>query len=326
MSNCNSCNVVKIRDTQNTNFRYCPNCESLIVENGKLRIVSKELANKYIVNTLDRLKTVAKKAKPKQSKKPECIPDYVYVNAIIDKFNGKTIENKVRSHLTPKERWALFTDLFSAFPIDTQYPQDYRISFLINYVNKIRNGIKVKFDGTKNNGIYKGLTKSKGYNTQRYDKNYETVKDAFQLAYYNVLLGKFKRLTPMICVLSALKIMSREKKQNKKIDIIGWKKHRGEVFKSYFEARIAEKTENVKSDKFEILKTKLVNFLPSNKGEKRWQQIWELFLVRGYSRKQIRYELNISKAWLSGAMRQIPLEFEEYKTELMNASSKYYRV
>jgi hypothetical protein len=289
----------------------------LIVENGKLRIVSKDLAHKYIINTIDRLKTVAKKAKSKQSEKPECIPDYVYANAIIDKFNR---------HLNPKERWALFTDLFSAFPIDNQYSQDYRVSFLINYINKIRCGIKIKFDSTKNNGTYKGLSKSKGYNSQRFDKNFETAKDAFQIAFYNICLKKFRRITPMICALSALKVMSKEKKQNRKIDIIGWKKHRGAVFQSYFEAKISEKKENIKVDKFEILKTKLLDFIPSNKTDKRWQQIWELFLVRGYSRKQIRHELSISKAWLSEAMRNIPIEFQEYKTELITASSKYYRV
>lgn len=289
--------------------------QQIMVVNGRPTIIEKKDLYKYLDPIIDNAKRVQKKRKKEEIKQAEIKDDYIYSNQIIDRFS---------KHLSKSEQWGLFTDLFSAFPINPEIVQDYRVIFLIRWIDKIRHGIKVKFNATKIDGTNKGLGKSRGYNTQRFDKNHQTAKDAFQIAYYNCLL-KGRRITPIICILSALHEMKREKKMNKKVDFIGWKKYRGQVFDSIHSAKIEDKKESMKSDKLEMLKTKLSDFLPSNKADKQWATIWTLYLCQGFSRKQIRHELNISKSYLNKTMRKIPSEFTEYKTELLNCCSVYYR-
>lgn len=230
------------------------------------------------------------------------IPDYIYSNLIVDKFSR---------HLTPKERWGLFTDLFSTFDINPEYYQDYRVSFLINFINKVRCGVKIKTDAIKLNG-FRVNPKSKGYNSQRFDKNFETAKDSIQMGLYNSVL-KNRRLTPMIVVLSSLKIMQREKLTNKKWDRVKWNNRLDLPNLEHLEQKLDE------------IKTRLLNYNPTTKGYQKWHKIWVLFLVDGMSKKRIITDLNISKAGLFKAMGNSPSEFLDIKLELGLAQKSYFR-
>lgn len=289
--------------------------QQLFVVGGKPTIIEKKDLHKYMDSIIDNAKRVQKKRKKEEVKQEEVKHEYIYSNQIIDRFS---------KHLSKPEQWGLFVDLFSAFPIDPENTQDYRVIFLIRWIDKIRSGIKVQFNATKIDGSSKGLGKSRGYATQKFDKNHQTAKDAIQIAYYNCIL-KGRIITPMVCIFSALLEMKREKKHNKKVDYIGWKKHRGEVFDSIYSAKIEDKIETIKADKLELLKSKLSDYVASNKSDKQWGTIWILYLCQGFSRKQIRHELNICKSYLNKTMRKIPVEFDEYKSELLNCCSIYYR-
>jgi hypothetical protein len=233
------------------------------------------------------------------------IPDYIYSNLIIDKFC------KNDRYLNPAEKWGLFTDLFSAFDINPEFFQDYRVSFIINFINKIRNGIKIKTNAIKLNGA-KMTPKSKGYNTQMFSKNLETAKDSIQMGYCNAILRN-KRLTPMRVILSSLKIMQREKLTNKKWDRVKWNNRLDLVNIEHLDQKLTE------------IKNRLLSYNPTTKGYEKWYKIWVLFLVDGMSKKAIINDLNISKAGLFKAMSNIPEEFEDIKLQLSLVQKSYSR-
>jgi hypothetical protein len=313
-------------DSQNSNFRYCGICESIVIENGRPIILPKNKANFYLSKILDNAKIEQKKTKNKIAKKAETVQDYIYSNNIIDRF---------KKHLTRDEQWALFADLFSVFPINPEYLQDYRVVFIVRYIGKIRAGIKNKIKANN-----KPLKKSKGYKSQNFYKDHETAKEAIQIGYYNALKRK-KDLTPYYVILSALLKMRLEKRQNAKIDIIGWKKRRGQVFASIFDAKIEDKKENIKADKFEQLKTTLLDYMPENKKDRQWQTVFSMAIFpkatnmvdennkpiigKIMSKKEIAIELGLSKRRIAQILKDIPADFKEYRVELLNYCTTYNR-
>jgi hypothetical protein len=281
---------------------------------------------------------------PKKPTNPVTLKeDWEYSNYILSHYG---------QYLTRHEKWDLFYDLFEAFPINPEKILDERVSFIIRYIGKVRLGIKskVKCQVTKK-GQHKKLTKSKGYNTQRIEKDIETSLDSFQMAYYNCYLNKkykenilkkygkhltkneysmleselnirFKsELTPLRVILSALKTMTQEKKFNRKIDIMGWKLYRSEVVEQYHHF----KQTTDKEDKLEQLKTKLANYVPKTKLEKQWSTVWTLFICENMKRKDIALNIGTSKQYVNRIMKEVPLEFKDYKNELISCCSIYYK-
>ena len=199
------------------------------------KLLADNVTSYYDIPKVDPMK------KQKEEKRIESKPVYYRVNRLLAKiesrfkpiklkhkrFTKKNAEIESNNKKLAKIRWELFSNLFSKYPINPEYLEDSRVLFIFRYISKIRQGIKVKFDGNKTiirkakTIIGNRVDKSKGYKSNHWTKDHDLTRITIQEAFL-WCLNNGKKLTPKILIYTANKQMSEQKKTQRKLDKIMW--------------------------------------------------------------------------------------------------------